>query len=279
MNDPRRLTLLAAAGPRWLAANRAYREVIGPVERTVLEEVRARQTTPVEGSDIASLLALARYDDGTPMSEQDLRDELVTLLTDGPTSALLCWSFERLLRHPQKLTRLRAEIREGASEDYLDAVIKETLRLCPAAPLLMRRLLEPMRLGTYEVPAGTTVAPCVHLIHRREELYPRPLSFEPERFFERPAGTYTWIPFGGGVRRCLAASYAQLLMREVIATVLRELELRPVHARSERAQRSAITFVPHRHGLVSARSDKLDDRTEPAVDVDRRARDVAGARG
>jgi cytochrome P450 family 135 len=272
MNDPRRLTLLAAAGPRWLAANTAYRDVMAPVERAVLEEVRERQartdadpdrpTSPGAaddpanpgrpGGDIASLLAHARYEDGSPMTEQDLRDELVTLLTDGPTSALLCWAFERLLRHPAKLARLRAEIDDGGSEEYLEAVVKETMRLCPAAPIVVRRLLQPMQLGGYTIPAGTTVAPCVHLIHRREDVYPEPLRFLPERFLEHPAGTYTWIPFGGGVRRCLAAAYAQLLMKCVIRTVIAELDLRAVERPSERPVKSAITFVPHMHGRIVA---------------------------
>jgi cytochrome P450 len=178
---------------------------------------------------------------------------LVTLLTDGPTSALISWAFERLLRHPEKLARLRKEVAEqGASGPYLDAVSRETMRLCPAAPIVVRKILEPMELGGYKVPAGTTVAPCVHLVHRRPDIYPRPLSFEPERFLEKPAGTYTWIPFGGGVRRCLAASYAQLLMKQVIATVLGEVELQAVEPRSERPTKSAITFVPDRGGLVVA---------------------------
>jgi cytochrome P450 family 135 len=253
MNDPRRLTLLAAAGPRWLAGNRDYRAVMEPVERDVLAEVRARQAEPAtEGRpEIASMLAHARYEDGAPMTEQDLRDELVTLLTDGPTSSLICWAFERLLRHPDKLARLRSEILAG-EEGYLEAVVRETMRLCPGAPLVVRRLLEPLRLGGHTIPAGTTVAPSVHLLHRREDIYPHPLRFLPERFLAAQPGTYTWIPFGGGVRRCLAASYAQLLMKSVIRTVLSEVELRPVERRSERPRKSAITFVPHRHGLVVA---------------------------
>jgi cytochrome P450 len=109
-----------------------------------------------------------------------------------------------------------------------------------------------MELGGYEIPAGTTIAPCVHLVHRREEIYPEPLRFRPERFLEQPAGTYTWIPFGGGVRRCLAASYAQLLMKQVISTVVSEVDLRPADPRSERARKSAIAFVPHRHARVIA---------------------------
>ena len=256
MNDPRRLNLLAAAGPARFAGNRDYRAMMGPVEEGVLAEVRRRQREPgcTDGSDIAAMLGEARYEDGSPMSEQDLRDELVTLLTDGPTSSLLSWAFERLLRHPGVYARLRAEVDEGggAEAPYLDAVVKETMRLCPAAPIVVRKLLEPMELGGYEIPAGSTVAPCVHLVHRNPAIYPQPLAFRPERFLERPAGTYTWIPFGGGVRRCLAAPYAQMLMKQVIRTVVAEVQLRAVEPRSERARKSAIAFVPHRHALVVA---------------------------
>jgi len=254
MNDPRRLNLLAAAGPARFAGNSDYRGMMGPVEDAVLEEVKRRQLDPgcTDGTDIAAMLAQARYEDGSPMTEQDLRDELVTLLTDGPTSSLLSWAFERILRHPAQYARLRDEVQAGKEEVYLDAVVKEVMRLCPAAPIVVRRLLEPMELGGYTVPAGTTVAPCVHLVHRRADVYPEPLRFRPERFLERPAGTYTWIPFGGGVRRCLAASYAQLLMKVVIASVIGEVDLEVMDPRSERARKSAIAFVPHRHAKVSA---------------------------
>jgi cytochrome P450 len=270
MNDPHRLNLLAAAGPARFAGNRDYKAMMTPVEEGVLGEVRRRQREPgcTDGSDIAALLGEARYDDGSPMSEQDLRDELVTLLTDGPTSSLLSWTFERLLRHPGVYARLQGEVDALAGEDrdgmdgagsaadapYLDAVVKETLRLCPAAPIVVRKLLEPMTLGGYELPAGTTVAPCVHLVHRNPQIYPQPLKYRPERFLEQPAGTYTWIPFGGGVRRCLAAPYAQMLMKQVIGTVLAEVQLRAVEPRSERARKSAIAFVPHKHALVVAAS-------------------------
>jgi len=260
MNDPRRLNLLAAAGPARFAGNRDYREMMGPVEQGVLGEVRRRQHDPecTDGTDIAAMLGEARYEDGAPMSEQDLRDELVTLLTDGPTSSLLSWAFERLLRHPEMYGRSRAEVaaeragENGADGAYLDAVVKETMRLCPAAPIVVRKLLEPMQLGGYEIPTGTTVAPCVHLVHRNPAIYPEPLAFRPERFLERPAGTYTWIPFGGGVRRCLAAPYAQMLMKQVTRTVIDEIELRAADPEPERARKSAIAFVPHKHALVVA---------------------------
>lgn len=276
MNDPRRLTLLAAAGPARFAGNNDYREMMGPVEESVLDEVRRRRLEPdsTDGTDIAAMLARARYEDGAPMSEQDLRDELVTLLTDGPTSSLLSWAFERILRHPQKHARLRAELDAG-EEAYLDAMVKETMRLCPAAPIVVRKLLEPMELGGYLIPAGTTVAPCVHLVHRREDVYPEPLRYRPERFLEQAAETYTWIPFGGGVRRCLAASYAQLLMKQVIGTVIAEIDLRPADPRSERARKSAIAFVPHRHATVIAtrreRSSATHDRASGVAAYTHRA--------
>jgi cytochrome P450 family 135 len=264
MNDPKRLNLLAAAGPSHFAGNKDYRAMMEPVERGVLEQVRLRRRDPeyTNGADIAAMLGEARYEDGSPMSEQDLRDELVTLLTDGPTSSLISWAFERILRHPEQYARLRADVdSEGVEGPYLDAVAKETMRLCPAAPIVVRKLLEPMELGGFTIPAGRTVAPCVHLVHRRPDVYPEPLSFTPERFLERPAGTYTWIPFGGGVRRCLAAPYAQLLMKQVIATILGKVDLQASEPRSERPRKSAISFVPHRHALVLAmpRADALED--------------------
>jgi cytochrome P450 len=247
MNSPRRLTLLAAIGPRSMVRNPRFRAMMSSVEVAVLEEVHTRRVErgAHEREDIVSMLEQAHREDGSPLSEQELRDELVTLLVDGPTSTSLAWAFERLLRHPEKLARLREEVRSG--EDlYMDAVLRETLRLCPPVPIVVRRLLEPMQLGGYTIPAAATVAPCVYLMHRRPEIYPQPERFMPERFLERPAGTYTWIPFGGGVRRCLAASFALLEMKRVLQTVLGQVELQPVQRRSERVARSSIAFVPDR---------------------------------
>jgi cytochrome P450 family 135 len=252
MNNPLRLTLLAAIGPRSMVRNPTFRALMGAVEESVLEEVHRRRAErrAHERGDIVAMLEQAHRADGSPLSEQELRDELITLLVDGPTSTSLAWAFERLLRHPEKLARLREEVRSGDGEIYMDAVLKETLRLCPPVPVVVRRLLAPMSLGGYVVPAGATVAPCVYLIHRRRDIYPQPERFLPERFIERPAGTYTWIPFGGGVRRCLAASFALLEMKRVLQTVLGELELRPAQRRSERVARSSIAFVPDRRALA-----------------------------
>jgi cytochrome P450 len=253
LNDPGRLSRASAFGPRWLAGNGGFRRAMAPVEAALLEEVDRRRRAGENGrKDIVSILIDARYEDGSQLSEGDLRDELMTLLTDGPTSSSLAWVFERLLRHPEKLARLQEEVLAGEDDAYMDAVVKETLRLCPPVPVVVRRLLEPMELGGYELPAGTTVAPCVYLIHRNEEIYPQPRHFLPERFLESPPGTYTWIPFGGGTRRCLAASYAEMEMKRVLRTVLGEVDLRPADSDSEHARRSAISFSPDKRGRVVA---------------------------
>ncbi len=251
VNDSDQLAMLAAHGPDWLESSDKYRQAMAPVEEAVLEEARRRREEGENGrKDVVSMLVDARYEDGAQMSEKELRDELLTLLTDGPTSTSLAWAFERLLRHPEKLERLQAEVLAGEGGAYLDAVIKETLRIRPPVPVVVRRLLEPMELGGYEIPAGTIVAPCVYLIHQREDVYPNPGEFEPERFLEQRPGTYTWIPFGGGARRCLAASYAEQEMKRVMRTVLSEVKLRPVESRAEQVARSAIAFSPGQHGLV-----------------------------
>ena len=157
------------------------------------------------------------------------------------------------MRHPAQLERLRAEVDAG-EDAYLDAVVKETLRLRPVLPLVVRILHEPLELTDGRViPKGAAVAPCIYLVHRREDVYPDPLSFRPERFLEQPAGTYTWIPFGGGVRRCLGAAFAQFEMKKVLETLIRELDLEAVTARPERIARRAITLTPSGKATVIAR--------------------------
>jgi len=255
INDERRLTLLAAGGSRTLTSNPGFKRAMRAVESLVLEEVQARREQPNAGEreDILAMLERAYGQNGSPMAQEKLRDELVTMLSDGPTATSLAWVFERLLRHPEKLARLREEVFAEEGDEYLDAVVKETLRLCPAVPVVMRRLVEPMRLGGYTIPADTIVAPCVYLMHRRGDLYPQPRSFQPERFLNAAVNTYTWIPFGGGVRRCVAASFAPLEMKRVIQTVLRQVELSAAGTRSEAAARSSVSFAPDGGALVIAR--------------------------
>jgi cytochrome P450 len=262
--DPRRLAMLALLGPARIGRNRLFRRVMDPVDEAMLEEIRRRRAEPdlAEREDILSLLIAARYEDGSQMSDEDLRDELMTLLVAGheTTATSLSWAMERLLRHPEKLERLRVEAVAGDGEDYLDAVIKETLRLRPVLPIVLRKLSQPMELGGYTLPAGVAVAPCIYLMHRREDIYPNACAFLPERFLERPAGTYTWIPFGGGVRRCLGASFAQLEMKRVLQTIVREVQLCAAEPASERVVRRSITLNPQ-HGarvIVLKRTDSAD---------------------
>jgi cytochrome P450 len=268
LNDPGRLTLLSTFGSRWITRNESFQEMLEPVEAALMREVARRRAQPGRQEDegILSLLQQAYDENGTPMTDQELRDELITLLSDGPTATSLAWTFERLLRHPEKLERVRAEALAGEDDSYAEAVVKEILRLCPAVPLVMRKLVEPMRLGAHTIPAGVTVAPCIYLVHHREDLYPRPFAFMPERFIDRaPGDTYSWIPFGSGVRRCVAATFAQLEMKLVLQTVLREVDLQPAAAGSGRAMRSSVAFAPadQAPAIVSRRGGGLSVRPRP----------------
>ena len=241
--DQRRLLLLAALGPDRVERRRMFRGVLDPVDALLAAEIARRRAAP-GGDDILS--ALVR----TPMDDRELRDELVTLLVAGheTTATALAWALERLARHPAAWARLRA-----GDEAYLDAVVKETLRLRPVLPIVLRRLTEPLELGGWALPAGVSVAPCIFLLHRRADLYPDPHAFRPERFLDRPAGTYTWIPFGGGVRRCLGASFALFEMTTVLRAIAARVErLAPDRPGAEPIARRAITLVPARGATVSA---------------------------
>jgi cytochrome P450 len=199
-----------------------------------------------------SLLLQATDEDGQPMSDKEVRDELMTLLVAGheTTATALSWAMERLVRHPDKLERLRAEVLAGGDEPYLTATIQETLRLRPVIVLVIRKLTEPVELGGYELPAGVAATPSSHLFHRRPEIYPEPDRFLPERFLDNPPGTYTWIPFGGGVRRCLGASFAQFEMAVVLRELVKRHRIAPANPRSERPFRRAITETPRHDAEV-----------------------------
>jgi cytochrome P450 len=261
--DPRRMAMLAALGPKRVARMKLFRRVLDPADRLVYEEIRAhREAGELERrDDIMSLLLQATHEDGSSMSDRELRDELVTLLVAGheTTATSLTWALERLVRHPEMLERLRED-----DDDYADAVVKETLRLRPTVSIVLRRLKEPMEIGGRLLPAGANVAPCIYLMHRRPDIYPDPLAFRPERFLEGQGGTYTWIPFGGGVRRCIGASFALLEMRIVLQTIARHLELSPADARPERMNRRAIFLTPARGGEIVARARTREPR-ESAV--------------
>lgn len=221
-----------------------------PVDDLLQAEVAERRADPnlAERTDILSMLVGARFDDGEPMSDRELRDQLITLLLAGheTTATALAWTFDLLLRNPRQLSRLQAEPADGG-EEYLRAVISESLRLRPVVPLAGRRLHSALRVDGYELPEGTDVTPAIWLAHTRADVYPQPLEFRPERFIEGSPESYAWIPFGGGVRRCLGAAFAEFEMRVVLREVLGRCELRSARSAPERISRRNITFSP-RHG-------------------------------
>jgi cytochrome P450 len=251
--SPQSAALLVLLGPRRFRRLPLVRKGLAPTDGMLYDEIARRRADPdlEDREDILSLLLQARHEDGQPMTDVELRDELVTLLVAGheTTATALSWALERLVRHPAKLERLREDVRAG-EDDYLDAVVKETLRLRPVLPLVVRKLTEPVEIGDYLLPEGTRVAPCIYLLHRREDVYPEPHAFSPERFLEQPAGTYTWIPFGGGVRRCLGASFAMFEMKQVLSALVERLEIAAAQPRSERVRRRQITLAPSRGGEV-----------------------------
>jgi cytochrome P450 family 135 len=251
---PSQMTALALLGPSRVERLPWFRERFKDVDALIYEEIRARRADPRldEREDIMSMLLHARHEDGSPMSDEELRDELMTLLVAGheTTATALAWAIERLVRHPQKLERLREEANAGGDE-YADAVAKETLRLRPVIPIVVRRLTQPVEIGGYTLPAGVKAAPCIYLMHRHASIYqPDPTAFRPERFLEQPAGTYTWIPFGGGIRRCIGATFAVFEMKVVLGAIARAVDLRPVRPEREHVVRRAITLTPNRGAEV-----------------------------
>jgi cytochrome P450 len=219
----------------------------------IYEEIAARRAEPdaAERDDVLSLLLRATDEEGEPMSDRELRDELVTVIGAGheTTATALAWAFERLLRSPRVLARLRESV-EAGDDDYLDATIKETLRIRPVIVDVARKLTAQAEVGGYELPAGTFVLPAIAAMHYREDLYPEPREFRPERFLDQKTSQYAWIPFGGGVRRCIGAAFAQYEMRVVIRAILERTELRAPDPRPERVKMRNITLAPGKGGQV-----------------------------
>ncbi len=218
------------------------------IDELLLAEVAERRADP-EGTaareDICSLLVRARFEDGEAMDDREIRDQLVTLLIAGheTTATALAWTLDLLTRHPEALARLAREVRAG-EETYLRAVIAEALRLRPVLPLAGRRLATEMRVNGHVLPAGSDVTPAIWLTHTRADVYPEPYAFRPERFLERSPSTYAWIPFGGGIRRCLGAAFAEMEMRVVLSEILRRRAPRAATRHAERVARRNVTFSP-----------------------------------
>jgi len=261
-DELRRLILTVAAigrNPFMLFATRDRR--LGPhapwarfirardaLHAALAEQIRRRRDAPdlEQRSDVLSALLLARDDQGLAMTDDEVRDELVTLLFAGheTTATSLAWALDLLLHHPQALNRLVAELDRGAS-DYLDATITETLRLRPVVALVDRHVRQAVSIGGHTIPAGAIACPNIYLAQLREDLYQDPTEFRPDRFVGQTPPAFGWFPFGGGIRRCLGASFATFEMRIVLPEVLQAVTLRPASRRPARIRREAVTFVPH----------------------------------
>jgi cytochrome P450 len=215
------------------------------LDEFIYEEIADRRAEAADRDDVLSLLLRAEHDDGTPMSDRELRDELVTVVGAGheTTATALAWALERLLRTPPALARLQQSI-EAGEDEYLDATIQETLRARPVIVDVARKLTTPMEIGGYQLPAGTMVLPAIAALHYREDLFPEPNEFRPERFLDGKADNYAWIPFGGGVRRCLGAAFAQYEMRVVLKAILERAELTAPDPAPERIKTRNITLAP-----------------------------------
>ena len=248
----------------WLPTLRKFARALAATDVLIEAQVASRRAqleagVDVDAPDVLTMLLQARHEDGTPMTNRELRDELMTALVAGheTTASQLSFAFVHLARAPEVVARLRAELDGGAGsgsgsgDAYLTATVNEILRLRPVLPNAEPRLAKvPITIGGWEYPAGTSLVASAYLVHHDPEIYPEPFAFRPERFLGITPGTYTWIPFGGGRRRCLGAAFAVQEMKLVLAEAVRRFEIRPVEARIERARRRSVTVSPDRRATV-----------------------------
>ena len=196
----------------------------------------------------------ARDEDGQPMTDAELRDELVSLLLAGheTTATSVAWAIERLVRHPDKLERLVAEIdaHPDGGEEYMTAVVNETLRVRPVVPIVVRMLKGELQVGPYTLPAGTRLTPSIYLTNRNPRVYREPDEFRPERFLDSAPETFSWIPFGGGIRRCIGGSFAHFEMQVVLSELVKRRNLEPSRPEPEPNLRRAITETPRHDAEV-----------------------------
>jgi cytochrome P450 len=237
------MILVALLGPERLSRQRIFRREMDPVDTVLFDVIaeRAAEGDIGERDDVLSMLLEAG------MEDQELRDELMTLLVAGheTTATALAWAVERLVRHPEAWDGLRS-----GDEAWADAIVKETLRLRPVLPLVVRRLARDVEIAGVPLPAGVAVTPSIWLIHRRPDIFPDPHAFKPERWLDMRPTTSTWLPFGGGVRRCIGAAFAEMEMRIALQAIAQGADLRALVPEPERVRRRAISFAPSRGGAV-----------------------------
>ncbi|EHN12259.1 cytochrome P450 [Patulibacter medicamentivorans] len=262
--------LAASVGPGAKLAellNRGRDEAVGPqrlamrmLDRAIYPVIAERRATHEPGArhDVLSLLLDAETEDGERLTDLELRNELLTLVLAGheTTASTLAWTFERLLRTPDAYARLCDVARSGEDDDgYLDAVIHESMRIRPVIPTIAREVTVPWRFGDHAVPAGSWVLISILLLHQRPDVYPDPRAFRPERFVGVKPGTYTWIPFGGGIRRCLGSALAMAELRIVLREIVRRTEMTAPDPAAEPGRYRNVTMIPARGGrlVVTAR--------------------------
>lgn len=240
--------LRADRGP--LSPGHWFARRLREADSLLLAEIARRRREPdlEDRTDVLSLLLRAVDDEGRPMTDSELRDELFTMLGAGheTTATGLAFAFDLLLHNPDKLARLRSELESGEDDAYLDAVVKETLRLRPVIDAAERTLTEPRVVAGWQLPSGVKVYPGIALVQMREDLYPRAGEFRPERFLDERAESYAWVPFGGGIRRCLGAALALAEMAEVLRIAIPSLELRQVRERPDHVILRNVTLAPRR---------------------------------
>ncbi len=240
--------------------------ILPEVDRLLYEEIAAHRAEPEGREDVLALLLAARDEQGQGLSDEELRDHLITLLIAGheTTTTALAWCFERLLRHPAALARVEAEIVGGEGETYLEAAINETLRVRPVIDAVWRKLSAPAEVAGRMLPAGTVVMPAIILV-QGSRAFAQADAFRPERFLEESPPPYTFIPFGGGPRRCIGASFAMMEMRTILRTTLERVQLRAPSAKAERTKVHHITLVPARGGRVIVTGGRSERRATPAL--------------
>jgi cytochrome P450 len=253
---------------------RYVRRRIEEADRLLYAEIADRRADPdlARRTDVLAMLVRASHDDGRTMTDTELRDQLMTLLAAGhdTTATALSWALERLIRHPDKLDKaVRAAdasaAGDPAGDEYLDAIAKETLRIRPVVFDVGRVVTQPVELAGYRLPVGVIVAPGIGLVHSSPEQYPHPDRFDPERMLGATLGPTTWLPFGGGNRRCLGATFAMAEMRVVLREVLRRAELRTTTAKGERQRVKHVVLVPHRGARICVQARRDTVTASPAI--------------
>jgi cytochrome P450 len=219
-----------------------------------------------ERADVLASLVQARHEDGSPMSDVEIRDELVTMLVAGheTTSHTLAWALERISRHPELLRRLVAEVDEGGKQ-LREATIREVQRVRPTVAFAARLVREPFELGGYRLPVDTRVLLAASLTHYDPDLFAHPERFDPDRFLDKLPDTYSWIPFGGGIRRCIGATFAHMEMDVVLRVLLERVELVPSTAPDEAWAFRGVVWSPGDGGKAIVRERAPVSAAQPLV--------------